>query len=178
MRSRRAAFSLSELLIALAVIAVAALGMLSALSFGLLSTQYAGQTSFAVAYNKKVIELIQSGAVPLNAIATIGPPASPDEAYNSANWRALDGGSLAQTGGAIQQLWGLNSQEYDQWKDEARQCQVNVSFDRLVSGYTAAPVDSKYLNQLGRLTLTTRWPNKGSWRFVRTEAFHVVPATP
>lgn len=73
MKGRRgAAFTITEVLIAIGVTSVALLGILSAIAFGLFSTNHAGRTTQANNLARHTLELIRTRNLPFT-FATIPP---------------------------------------------------------------------------------------------------------
>lgn len=187
-RLKRRGFTLSEVLISIAILSIGAFGALSALSFGLFSSGQASQMSFAQSYNKKILELIQSGLInydegnaanPLVVLRTTSPlnPAVADP-----GWRALDDAVLSA---GVTDLWGSSVNDRKNWLNESGKYQCNVAISPIkgpsgsdVTGYSAAVADEKYLCQIRLVTVTTRWNARGVWKSLSTAGYLIIGARP
>jgi len=166
-------------MIAIAILAIGAVGLLAALSFGMFSSEQGQKVSFATAYNRKIIELVQSKAVSATGLTTVSTPGNVSDASNDPDWRALDSGLLANTGGAISNLWGVTQEDRDRFAKQAAEFQTNIAIAREVANWsTESDVNNKFKNQLARVTVTTRWRTRGTWRSVRTQAYHMMAPAP
>jgi prepilin-type N-terminal cleavage/methylation domain-containing protein len=187
-RLKRRGFTLTEILISIAILSIGALGAISALSFGLFSSQQASQQTFAQSYTKKVLELLESNTLPYTQYCANGTYAnsnttipSSDEAAGSGNWTALDAGPLASTGTVIN-LWGASgSIDLTRWQNEAPKYEscifvapVANSAGTLVPTVVGAAQDDAYLAGLRLVTVLVRWNVRGVWKTLQTQAYIII----
>lgn len=166
-------------MIAIAILSIGAVGLLAALGFGLFSSEYGARVSFASAYNRKVIELLQAKAVSDTGLTAVTVPGNVTDAGDDPDWRALDSGLLANTGGAIPNLWGATPEDRERFARQAAEFQTNIALAREIpSWFSETDINRKFRNQLARVTVTTRWRTRGTWRSVRTVGYHMMAPAP
>lgn len=190
---KRRGFTLSEILIAIAILSIGALGAISALSFGLFSSQQASQQTFAQTYAKKVIELLESNTLSYTQFCANGTYAnsnttlpSDQEPGGSGNWTALDAGPLASTNttGTVTNLWGApGSNDLTNWQNESAKYQscifvapaTNSAGTPITTLSATSSVNDQFVSQLRLVTVMVRWNLRGVWKSIQTSAYIIVP---
>ena len=178
---RKSGFSIVEVMVSIAILAICLTGVLAALAYDAFSAEQGGAYSFAVGYSRRVLDLMQSGQIDptVPGLADRWPPATPPfplTSSNSANdgiiWRDLDEGLL--NGGGAVNLWGApGSVERQRFDIEKNKYGVNLASQRLVPTVAGATLENKYKNALVELAVTTRWLNKKHFRTVTLRGFYV-----
>lgn len=184
-------FSITEVLVAIAVLAISITGVLAALAFDAFSSEQSSFISFANSYNRRVMDMLQIkqfdptlGSPPVIILQSTYPPTvySPDPATfpwgNAGNeWKDLDAGFLADAGGVVN-FWGApGSPELARFTVEKRRYEVSIVGARVVAqvtGDTNAPSRSR--NTLVEVVVTTRWFAKRGIRFARLRGYYSIAA--
>ncbi|MBS2036902.1 prepilin-type N-terminal cleavage/methylation domain-containing protein [bacterium] len=179
MRRRKRGFTITEVLVSIAVLTISLTGVLAALAYDAFSADQSGMQTYAVNYTRRVLDLMQSGQVDPTApgFITATTPASISSNANNdgTNWRDLDAPPLNP--GLI---WGAaGSVELQRFQIEKQRYGINLAARRLVPNSSAEPnVALRYKNLLLEITATTRWRQRRGFRFVRMRGFCVTSEQP
>lgn len=182
-RRKAGGFTLTEVLIAIAVLSIAILGTIAAIAFGLRASKVGGQDSVALSINRKVMELIlQNQYSPSLTIFTsageVKDASGFTAARNSPDWHPL---YSSGTNGAPAGWFQLSDYGYTPGTDDTKRfvmetegIQLNVKTKAAPSSvpvaYTEYDVDAKHFYEI---IVTTRWQDKSRWRWLQTRAFSV-----
>ncbi len=180
MRRRTLGFSITEVLISIAVLAISITGVLAALAYDAFSAEQSGAYTFAVNYSRRILDLMQSGQIDPTApgFITATTPAAVDSnpGNDGTNWRDLDDG-LLNGGGAIN-LWGApGSVERQRFDIEKLKYGVNLAQQRVQPTKTSGSPNN-YKNLLMELTVTTRWRVRRGFRSVQLRGYYATSETP
>ena len=179
-------FSIVEVLVSIAVLAIALTGVLAALAYDAFSAEQGGAYTFAVSYSRRILDLMQSGQIDptVPGFADSWPPATPPFPVNGSNaandgtvWRNLDAGLL--NGGGAVDFWGApGSVELARFNNEKNKYGVNLASHRLEPSLSGASINNKYKNAILEICVTTRWLQRKRFRTVSLRGYSVTSYSP
>lgn len=187
-KTRKRGFTIAECLISIAVLAICLSGVLAALAFDAFSSEQTGFLTFATGYNRRILDLMQSGQLDPTTISVTGAPAPTDGTVvgglrrpppiDGTIWRALDQGLLG-TGGGAANFWGApGSAELQRFDIEKGRYRVNIVANRLIPNFTGAAVETRYRNQLSEIVITTLWQARQGIRTARLRGYYATSPNP
>lgn len=167
---RTRGLTVTEILIAIAVITIAMMGTIAAIAFGLRAAHVGNEDTVAVSINRKVTELILQNQYSAVLVQFDHDPADPNVARGTAPWQPL-----YQTGGVPAGWFSLNDYGFTEGTADAQKFirdtqgfELDVSCRRQGGGTTNP--DLSVAKAFYLIVVTTRWQNKQRWRSLRTEA--------
>jgi prepilin-type N-terminal cleavage/methylation domain-containing protein len=193
-RPRTLGFTIAEVLVSIAILAVALTGVLAALAYDAFAAEQAGNYTYALNYSRKIMDLLQSGQIdPLVYAQNVGsesgiPAVTSNQGNDGTNWHNLDGGlnNILNTGNQLNNdFWGLpGSGERKRFDVEKLKYGVNFCYfrERTTPGAAAAAagsddVNNGFKNLLVNLVVTTRWRVRRGFRSIRLRSFYVTTAS-
>lgn len=168
---RTRGLTVTEILIAIAVITIAMMGTIAAIAFGLRAAHVGNEDTVAVSINRKVTELILQNQFQVTSGLFAHGPADENVARGTAPWQPL-----YQTGGVPAGWFSLADYGFTEGTADAQKFirdtqgfELDVSCQQSSGGTTNPNLSVSRAFYL--ITVTTRWQNKQRWRSLRTEAF-------
>ena len=186
LRRQRGGFSLAEVLISIAVLSIGILGTVAALAFGLRATDLGARTTVAVNLNRKMLEMILSQASSYTIISANNVSFANFDGPVPSSWAGSTSDPyidtpFAQTGGigwhrldaapfdAGVFVNTADPKELKRFNDE-----ILPNFERNITGEPLSSSTAEFGHYMARVVVTTRWRDKGEYKYVRTEGIREI----